>query len=154
MAAPSEEKLIGDTFNLEALTVNQMKSFKALATLGGSRIHFEDSRFNISLVTATSLPVHVSNQKTFYTEHMLLTKCKQRCHFTRAMPPDGLSKLRPLDSHHRQPIIIVLLYVCWRVENGSAQWLAKMLYLGISSKKSMKKIPAFYRLGRNQRQSF
>jgi hypothetical protein len=27
------------------------------------------------------LPVHVSNQKTFYTEHMLLTKCKQRCHF-------------------------------------------------------------------------
>jgi hypothetical protein len=33
-------------------------------------------------------------------------------------------------------------------------WLAKMLYLGINSKKSMKKIPAFYRLGRNQRQSF
>jgi hypothetical protein len=31
MAAPSEEKLIGDTFNLEALTVNQVKSFKALA---------------------------------------------------------------------------------------------------------------------------
>ena len=27
------------------------------------------------------LPVHVSNQKTFYTEHMLSTKCKQRCHF-------------------------------------------------------------------------
>ena len=26
------------------------------------------------------LPVHVSNQKTFYTEHMLLTKCKQRWH--------------------------------------------------------------------------
>ena len=25
-----------------------------LSTLGGSRIHFEDSRFNISLVTATS----------------------------------------------------------------------------------------------------
>ena len=24
------------------------------------------------------LPVHVSNQKTFYTEHMLSTKCKQR----------------------------------------------------------------------------
>ena len=23
------------------------------------------------------LPVHVSNQKTFYTEHMLSTKCKQ-----------------------------------------------------------------------------
>ena len=31
MAAPSEEKLICDKFNLEALTVNQMKSFKALA---------------------------------------------------------------------------------------------------------------------------
>jgi hypothetical protein len=31
MAAPSEEKLICDTFNLEALTVNQVKSFKALA---------------------------------------------------------------------------------------------------------------------------
>ena len=27
MAAPSEEKLIYDTFNLEALTVNQVKSF-------------------------------------------------------------------------------------------------------------------------------
>jgi hypothetical protein len=31
MAAPSEEKLICDKFNLEAPTVNQMKSFKALA---------------------------------------------------------------------------------------------------------------------------
>jgi hypothetical protein len=31
MAAPSEEKLICDKFNLEALIVNQMKSFKALA---------------------------------------------------------------------------------------------------------------------------
>ena len=31
MAAPSEEKLICDNFNLEALTVNQVKSFKALA---------------------------------------------------------------------------------------------------------------------------
>ena len=31
MAAPSEEKLICDIFNLEALTVNQVKSFKALA---------------------------------------------------------------------------------------------------------------------------
>ena len=30
MAAPSEEKLICDQFNLEALTVNQVKSFKAL----------------------------------------------------------------------------------------------------------------------------
>ena len=31
MAAPSVEKLICDQFNLEALTVNQVKSFKALA---------------------------------------------------------------------------------------------------------------------------
>ena len=31
MAAPSEEKLLCDQFNLEALTVNQVKSFKALA---------------------------------------------------------------------------------------------------------------------------
>ena len=31
MAAPSEKKLICDIFNLEALTVNQVKSFKALA---------------------------------------------------------------------------------------------------------------------------
>ena len=27
------------------------------------------------------LPVHVSNQKTCYMEHMLSTKCKERCHF-------------------------------------------------------------------------
>ena len=31
MAAPSGDKLICDQFNLEALTVNQVKSFKALA---------------------------------------------------------------------------------------------------------------------------
>ena len=31
MAAPSEEKRICDQFNLEAHTVNQVKSFKALA---------------------------------------------------------------------------------------------------------------------------
>ena len=31
MAAPSEEKLICDKSNLEAVTVNQVKSFKALA---------------------------------------------------------------------------------------------------------------------------
>ena len=31
MPAPSEEKPICDIFNLEALTVNQVKSFKALA---------------------------------------------------------------------------------------------------------------------------
>jgi hypothetical protein len=34
MAAPSEEKLICDKFNLEALTVNQVKSFKGIVTLG------------------------------------------------------------------------------------------------------------------------
>ena len=33
MAAPSEEKLICDKFNLEAVAVNQVKSFKALASL-------------------------------------------------------------------------------------------------------------------------
>jgi ATP-dependent helicase YprA (DUF1998 family) len=31
MTAPSEEKLIFDQFNLEALIVNQVKSFKALS---------------------------------------------------------------------------------------------------------------------------
>jgi hypothetical protein len=31
MATRSDEKLICDKFNLEALTVNQVKSFKALA---------------------------------------------------------------------------------------------------------------------------
>jgi hypothetical protein len=31
MAAPSEEKIICDKFYLEALTVNQVKSFKPLA---------------------------------------------------------------------------------------------------------------------------
>jgi hypothetical protein len=31
LATPNEEKLIYDIFNLEALTVNQVKSFKALA---------------------------------------------------------------------------------------------------------------------------
>ena len=31
MAVPIEEKLICDQFNLEAVTVNQVKSFKALA---------------------------------------------------------------------------------------------------------------------------
>jgi hypothetical protein len=36
MATPSEEKLICDQFNLEALTVNQVKSFKALLLLLGN----------------------------------------------------------------------------------------------------------------------
>jgi hypothetical protein len=39
MAAPSEEKLICDNFNLEALTVNQVKSFKAL---GGIAREFQN----------------------------------------------------------------------------------------------------------------
>jgi hypothetical protein len=34
MAAPSEEKLICDKFNLEALTVNQVKSFPKLWQTG------------------------------------------------------------------------------------------------------------------------
>jgi hypothetical protein len=33
MAAPSEEKLICDKSNLEAVTVNQVKSFKALVKI-------------------------------------------------------------------------------------------------------------------------
>ena len=49
------------------------------------------------------------------------------------MPPGGLSKLRPLDSRHRKPIRIVLLYVCWRVENGSAQWKKLLLLLSLLS---------------------
>jgi hypothetical protein len=48
MAAPSEEKLICDKFNLEALTVNQVKFQSSSAPFG------QYSRFNISLVTATS----------------------------------------------------------------------------------------------------
>ena len=39
------------------------------------------------------------------------------------MPPGGLSKLHPLDSRHRQPIRIVLLYVCWRVGAPSEEKL-------------------------------
>jgi hypothetical protein len=52
MAAPSEEKLICDEFNLEALPVNQVKVSKLWQT--GTMFSLEDSRFNISLVTATS----------------------------------------------------------------------------------------------------
>jgi hypothetical protein len=37
-------------------------------------------------------------------------------------------EVAPLDSRHRQPIRIVLLYVCWRVENGSAQWRKNYLW--------------------------
>jgi hypothetical protein len=63
MAAPSEEKLICDKFNMEALTVNQVKVSKLWQT--GKMF---------------SLELHVSNQKTFYTEHILSTKCKQKWH--------------------------------------------------------------------------
>jgi hypothetical protein len=69
MAAPSEKKHICDKFNLKALTVNQVKvceprltiGVPLLSTLGRSRIHFEDSRFNISLVTATSTRIQSEN---------------------------------------------------------------------------------------------
>jgi hypothetical protein len=45
MAAPSEEKLICDIFNLEALTVNQVKSFKALAD--GKNVFIGTKNFKI-----------------------------------------------------------------------------------------------------------
>jgi hypothetical protein len=114
--------------NLEALTVNQVKSFKVLAdgkdvfigTKTGSGIFVYISSIKCAPCKTSSdwilssslakgydsgppfspladleyilriralifhwlrLPVHVSNQKTFYTEHILSTKCKQRCHF-------------------------------------------------------------------------
>ena len=41
------------------------------------------------------------------------------------MPPGGLSKLRPLDSRHHQPIRIVLLYVCWKVKNEEKHFCDK-----------------------------
>ena len=37
-------------------------------------------RIRALIVHWLRLPVHVSNHKTFYTEHMLSTKCKQRWH--------------------------------------------------------------------------
>ena len=49
MAAPSEEKLICDQFNLEAVTVNQVKSFKALAD--GKEFSLEPKREVASLLT-------------------------------------------------------------------------------------------------------
>jgi hypothetical protein len=81
MAAPSEEKLICDKFNLEApLTVNQVKVSKLwqtgqtirvplLSTLGRSRIQFEDSRFNISLVTATS--TRIQSEDVLHGAHVI-----------------------------------------------------------------------------------
>jgi hypothetical protein len=65
--------------------------------------------------------------QSFETFHLVDSKCFQ-IKFICAMPPGGLLKLRPLDSRHRQPIRIVLLYVCWRVENGSAQWRKTYLW--------------------------
>jgi hypothetical protein len=54
------------------------------------------------------------------------------------MPPGGLSKLRHLDSRHRQPIRIVLLYVCWRAyplasEDGFklTYWFQRKFFLNI-----------------------
>jgi riboflavin synthase alpha subunit len=52
MAAPSEEKLC-DKFNLEALTVNQV----------------EDSRFNLSLVTATS--TRIQSEDVLHGAHVI-----------------------------------------------------------------------------------
>jgi hypothetical protein len=76
MAAPSDEKLICDKFNLEALTVNQVKSFKALAD-GPPLADLEYIlRIRALIFHWLRLPVHVSNRKTFYTEHMLSMKCK------------------------------------------------------------------------------
>jgi hypothetical protein len=49
MAAPSEEKLICDKFNLEALTVIQVKSFKALAD--GKDVFIVPKREVASLLT-------------------------------------------------------------------------------------------------------
>jgi hypothetical protein len=64
--------------------------------------------------TAAVLPLSRAEVERVFSQVKLVKN-------SRAMPPGGLSKLRPLDSRHRQPIRIVLLYVCWRVENGSAQ---------------------------------
>ena len=38
-------------------------------TLGGSRIHFEDSHFNISLVTATS--TRIQSEDVFHGAHVI-----------------------------------------------------------------------------------
>ena len=57
------------------------------------------------------LPVHISNQKTFYTEHMLSTKCKQKmalecshmitiCHFPFWFQWKRLSRLPKLWNFH------------------------------------------------------
>jgi hypothetical protein len=95
MAAPSEEKLICDKFNLEALTVNQVKSFKALAdgkdvfigTKTGSGIFAYIS--SITCAHENIFPVCQS----FETFHLVDSNCFQikfitnkffftgRCHF-------------------------------------------------------------------------
>jgi hypothetical protein len=87
MAAPSEEKLICDTFKLEALTVNQVKVIFASQGLRfGSPFSppLADLEYILMIhaliIHWLRLPVYVSNQKTFYTEHMLSTQCKQRWH--------------------------------------------------------------------------
>jgi hypothetical protein len=40
-----------------------------LSTLGGTRIHFEDSRFNISLVTATS--TRIQSEDVLHGAHVI-----------------------------------------------------------------------------------
>ena len=67
------------------------------------------------------------------------------------MPPGDLSKLRPLDSRHRQPIRIVLLYVCWRVENGSAQWRKNLLVINLIWKHLLSTKWKFQSFGRRER---
>jgi hypothetical protein len=67
------------------------------------------------------------------------------------MPPGGLSKLCPLDSRHRLPIRIVLLYVCWRVENGSAQWKKNLFVINLIWKYLLSTKWKFQSFGRRER---
>jgi hypothetical protein len=65
MAAPSEEKLICDKFNLEALTVNQVKSFKALTDL-------EDGNLYLRLRTMLHTIYAAQFEQTIIHQHVLL----------------------------------------------------------------------------------
>jgi hypothetical protein len=65
MAAPSEEKLICDKFNLEALTVNQVKAPFSPPLADLEYI----SRFNISLVTATS--TRIQSEDVLHGAHVI-----------------------------------------------------------------------------------
>ena len=48
------------------------------------------------------LPVHVSNQKTFYTEHMLSAKCKQKWHRN----ANDLPEYQKYDNHLPLPVLV------------------------------------------------